>query len=446
MSNNTTLNAPTVGGGQTIATEDIGGVQLQRVKLALGGFGQDLGDVSGTNPLVVDMGGASIGAFGDLITSENTPLIQFDFVYGINEQQGRTSVVGTGVADTNAGRLRLQTGVGATGSAIFESQKFIKYRAGQGVTARFTYVFSTGFANSQQGAGPGYAENGYMFGYNGADFGVLHRNGGVDTWILQGAWNGDKCNGTGSSGFTINPQLGNVYMVRYPFLGYGVITFWILNPSTGRWLLAHVLQYPNTTTAIQITNPSLSMYAFMTNTGNTSNLIGYSGSMAALLTGARSFVSNPKRAFDNNKAAITAETNLFSIRNATTYNGVTNRGVLRLNTLAFGTNATNAATVVRLRIGATLGGVATYVAVDGTTADNGVTITNGQSIASTNTVHTTSTGGLLYFCLSNNGQSTAVIDLTPFDLTVAPGEILTVAGFSTASATMSASLTWSEDI
>lgn len=446
MTSNVQLNSPTVGGGQTIATEDISGVQFQRIKLALGGFGQDLGDVSGTNPLVVDMGGASVGAFGDLITSENTPLIQFDFVYGINSQQGFTTVVGTGVADTNAGRLRLQTGTGATGSAIFESRKPIKYRAGQGVTARFTYAFATGTANSQQGVGPGYAANGYMFGYNGIDFGILHRNGGVDTWIAQGAWNGDNCNGTGTSGFTINPQLGNVFMVRYPFLGYGVITFWILNPSTGRWLLAHVLQYPNTTTAIQITNPSLSMYAFMTNTGNTTNLIGYSGSMAALLTGARSFISNPKRAYDNSKAAVTAETVLFALKNATTYNGVTNRGQLRLNSLAFGTNATNAATVVRLRIGATLGGTATYAAIDGTTADNGVTITSGNSIASVNTVHTTSTGGTLYFAISNNGQSTAVLDLTPYELVVAPGEILTVAGFSTASATMSASLTWSEDI
>jgi hypothetical protein len=446
MASNTTLNAPTVGGGQTIATEDIGGLQFQRVKLALGNSGQDLGDVSGTNPMVVDMGGASVGAFGDLITSENTPLVQFDFVYGINSQQGFTTVVGTGVADTDAGRLRLQTGVGATGSAIFESKQAIKYRAGQGVTTRFTYAFATGTASSTQGIGPGYAQNGYFFGYNGVDFGVLHRNGGVDTWVSQGSWNGDKCNGTGTSGFTITPQLGNVFMVRYPYLGYGVITFWILNPSTGRWVLCHTLQYPNTTVDTQITNPSLSMYAWMTNTGNTSNLIGYSGSMAALLTGVRSFVGNPKWAFDNNKASVTAETNLFTLRNATTYNTVANRGVLRLNSLAFGTNANNAATAIRLRIGATLGGVGTYTPISGSTANNGVTITSGNSIASVDTAQTTSTGGRLYFCLSNNGASTAVIDLTPFDLVVAPGELLTVSGFSTASAVMSASLTWSEDI
>jgi hypothetical protein len=418
------------------------------VKLALGGAGQDLGDVSGTNPMVVEMGGASVGAFGDLLTSENTPLIQGDFVYGINTQTGVTSVVGTGVADTNAGRLRLQTGIGATGAATFMSRKSAKYRAGQGVTGRFTKVFTAGAASSQQVAGFGTTSNGYFFGYNGVDYGILHRNAGADTWIAQGSWNGDKCNGTGPSAFTIAPTLGNVYQIRYPYLGYGVITFWILNPATGRWLLAHMIQYPNTTTAVQISNPNLNYYDQVINTGNTTNIISYTGSIAALLSGVRSFTANPKWAFDNNKTGITAETNLFSLRNATTYNGVENKGMLRLNSLSFAAtaNTANLLVVCRLRIGATLGGTATYATINGTTADNGVTITAGNSIASANTVHTTATGGTYIFNMSVSGQSNLIVDLAPFDLYVSPGEILTVSGFATASASISASINWSEDL
>jgi hypothetical protein len=448
VTSNVTLNAPTVGGGSTIATEDIGGVQFQRVKLALGSSGQDLGDVSGTNPMVVEMGGASVGAFGDLITSENTPLIQGDFVYGINTQTGVTSVVGTGVADTNAARLRLQTGTGATGAATFMSRKSAKYRAGQGVTGRFTKVFTAGAASSQQIAGFGSTSNGYFFGYNGVDYGILHRNAGADTWVAQGSWNGDKCNGTGASGFTINPAFGNVYQIRYPYLGYGVITFWVLNPAIGRWLLAHMIQYPNTTATTQLSNPNLNYFDQVLNTGNTTNIISYAGSYAALLSGSRSFTANPKWAFDNNKTGITAETNLFSLRNATTYNGVENKGMLRLNSLSFAVtaNTANLLAVCRLRIGATLGGTATYATINGTTADNGVTITAGNSIASANTVHTTATGGTYIFNLSVSGQSNSVVDLAPFDLYFSPGEILTVSGFATASASISASLNWSEDL
>ncbi len=414
----------------------------------MGASGQDLGDVSGTNPMVVEMGGASVGAFGDLITSENTPLIQGDFVYGINTQTGVTAVVTTGVVDTSAGRLRLQTGTGAGGAALYTSRKSAKYRAGQGVTGRFTKVYTVGVANSQQIAGFGTTSNGYFFGYNGNAFGILHRNAGADTWIAQGAWNGDKCNGSGPSAFTINPALGNVYQIRYPYLGYGVITFWILNPATGRWLLAHMIQYPNTTTAVQISNPNLNYYDQVINTGNTSNIISYTGSIAALLSGVRSFTANPKWAYDNNKTGITAETNLFSLRNATTYNGVENKGMLRLSALSFAsTGAGSTLSVCRLRIGATLGGTATYAAINGTTADNGVTITAGNSVTSANTIHTTATGGTMIFALNCNGNTgTIMVDLSPYDLYVAPGEILTVSGFCTGTGVLSASLTWAEDI
>ena len=296
MADNTLLNLPTVGGGQTIATEDIGGIQFQRVKLALGASGVDLGDVSGTNPLVVDMGGASTGAFGDLITSENSPLIQISFVYGINAQTGATTVVSTGAADTNASRLRLQTGTGAAGSAMFQSKKTAMYRAGQGMTARFTTAYTTGVASASQVMGFGTDTNGYFFGYNGITFGLLHRNAGVDTWVAQTAWNGDRCNGTGVSGFTLDPTKGNVFQVRYPYLGYGTITFWIQDSVTGRWILAHTIRYANSSASTQLSNPNLRFYGKVINAGNTTNLVMYCGSCAALLTGALS-VTYPFFAF-----------------------------------------------------------------------------------------------------------------------------------------------------
>ena len=51
MADNVTLNAPTVGGGSTIASDDIGGLQFQRIKLVYGADGVNSGDVSATNPL-----------------------------------------------------------------------------------------------------------------------------------------------------------------------------------------------------------------------------------------------------------------------------------------------------------------------------------------------------------------------------------------------------------
>ena len=448
MTSNVTLNAPTVGGGQTIASEDISGVQFQRIKLALGASGADLGDVSNVNPLTVQMGGASVGAFGDLLTSENTPLLQMDFVYGINTQTGVSAVLNSAVVDTNAFRLRLQSGTNAAGSAIFYSRRIIKYRAGQGMTVRFTTVYTTGVTSSTQIMGFGTAQNGYFFGFNGTAFGVLHRNNGADTWVAQAAWNGDKCNGSGVSGFTIDPTKGNVFQIRYPYLGYGVITFWILDPASANWLLCHTIRYPNTATAVQLSNPNLRFYAQVLNDGNNTNLAMYCGSIAALLSGPLSFIGNAKGAADNNKGAVTAETNLLSIRNCTTYNGVPNYSLIRINQISFA-NGSATATVIgtlRTRIGATVGGSPAFTAKDGTTADNGVTITNGNSVASVDTAGTTVTGGTYIFNISASASGTNSIDVSNQNIFIAPGETLTFGGFATASSTQVVSCNWSEDI
>lgn len=397
-------------------------------------------------PLYVTLDGPQLGPFGDIITAEHTPVLQLDFVHGINTQMGTTSVVTTGVVDTNAARLRVQTGTGAAGAAVYMSRRSAKYRAGQGMTARFTYAWTTGVTNSTQIVGSGTSTNGYFFGFNGATFGILHRNNGSDTWIEQSSWNGDTCNGAGASTFDWIKTNGNVMQIRYPYLGYGNITFWVQNAATSRWILCHTIRYANSTNATQLSNPNVGFYANVVNTGNTSNLIGYVGSVGFFIVGARSFVGNPKWATDNNKAAVTAETNILSIRNATTYNGVTNRGLIRLNSLSAGAQNNTGIGICRIRIGATVGGSPSFAPVNGSTADNGVTVTSGNSIASVDTAGTTATGGTLIYNLTFANPGNTTIDLTPFDLYVAPGEVATVSITSTASATVAAALNWTDDI
>lgn len=449
MSDNITLNLATVGGGKTVAAEDLSGVMFQRVKLALGGSGTDLGDVSNINPLTVQMGGSSVSTFGDLIAQPLTPVVQLDFVYGVNTQTGVTTVANGGTVDTNSSRLRLQTSTDVAGSAIFQSRKTAKYRPGQGMLARFTAVYTAGAANSTQIYGVGTATDGYFFGYNGTTFGICHRNNGSDTWYSQSVdWNGDKCNGAGVSGFNLDPTLGNVFMVQYPYLGYGCITFWILNPSTACWILAHTISYPNTTVTVQLSNPNMFFYAQVLNSGNNTNLVGYCGSVGIFAVGVLSGIGGPRWAYDNNKSSVTAETNLFSLRNCTTYNGVTNRSLIRIHSLTFagGNYGNNGVSVVRLRIGATVGGTPAFSTISGTSVDDGVTITSGNSVSSVDKAGTTSTGGTLVWAGGVNVISNLHVDLSDENIYVSPGETLTVAGFSTVSAVLNAAVSWTEDI
>jgi hypothetical protein len=368
-------------------------------------------------------------------------------VYGINSQVGAVTTANSGTGDTNAGRLRLQSGTNSAGSALYQSRTPVKYRAGQGVTARFTAAFATSAASNTQIVGMGDSSNGYFFGFNGTTFGILHRNGGSDTWIAQSSWNGDKADGTGASAFNMNKTYGNVFMIKYPYLGYGDILFFVEDSVTARFILVHNIRYANTTASTQLSNPNLSFYARSLNAGSTTNCTIYVGSVGTFLSGERTFVTNPKWATDNNKTGVTAETVILSVKNATTYNGIANKSLVRLNSISVGADATAGKVgVIRLRIGATVGGSPSFAAINGTTADGGVTITSGNSIASVDVAGTTASGGTLVFNLALATPGNMIIDLVPYDLYIAPAEILTVSAFGTGSSTFAVALNWSEDI
>lgn len=388
--------------------------------------------------------GANLGGFADLQTVEMTPLLNLSFATGLREQLVSTTVANSATVDTNASRLRVQSGTNSAGSAIAASVRPCAYRAGQGITAKFTAMFTAGVASSTQIVGMGNSSDGYFFGYNGTTFGVLHRNAGSDTWIAQTAWNGDKCNGTGPSGLTLNPTYGTPLKIVYPFLGYGDIRFYIQDPATCNWVLAHMIQYANTTASTQLSNPTLGFYAQSINSGATTNQIIYVGSVGVFLDGPRMYLG-PQYAANGSEAAVTTEANILAIRSATTINGVTNRGLMRLRQISLASQGGNGTATFFLRRGATLSGTTTFAAVSGTTADDGVTLTSAQSMASTNILATFSGGATIWNAILNTG-SNFTVDLTSQDIFIAPGETLLITGSATASTALAAAVNWQEDV
>lgn len=428
-----------------------GGIPIDNSLLSIGGVQVNRQRVESYAPsdgssIPVQLGQENLSPFNDLISVTLTPLVQVDFVYGVNSQQGSAAIVTTGVGDSDVGRLRLQTGTGAAGSAIYTSRRPAQYRPGQGLVFRGTCVFATPAASSIQLSGAGYATDGYFFGFNGAMFGVAHRNNSATpTWVAQTEWNGDKCDGTGVSGFNWDKTKGVPVQIMFPYLGYGNITFWVQNPTTSRWILCHTIRYANSSATPQVLVPDVAIRYEVTNTGNTTNLTMYAGSAAIFMCGDYSLLGKPKWAADSNKAAITTETNLLSIRNATTYNTVTNRGLIRVNSVSFSSTANNGVAILRFKIRATVGGSPSYAATNGTTADNGVTITSGNSMASTDVAGTTVSGGTYIFNMTIGSPGNDIIDVQALSIFVAPGETLTISGFSTASTTMGVGVNWTED-
>ena len=362
--------------------------------------------------------------------------------------------IGTGATiDTNASRLRMQSGTGSANVCYLQSRKPVRYRAGEGMFERLTPLFTAGVVNNLQMMGIGAMvgttiQDGYFFGYQNTTYGIFHYNAGsLVNFYSQANWNGDKGNGTGTSGITLDPTKGTPCMIKYPYLGYGDISFWFQNPTTGVWILAHTIQYANANTAVQLSNPTLYALYYTANTGNTTNQTMYSGSIGCFISGVRSFISNPKWGMDSTKTAF-ASGAVLAVKNCSSYNGVVNRNPIRLNSfsVANGTTANNDAASFRIRINPVLGGTPSWTAINGTLTNSGATITSGNSIASYDTATTTVTGGDYIYNLSVGSGGGTVIDLTPYEIYINPNEVMTIECTSQASSTVSVSVNATDDI
>jgi len=393
-------------------------------------------------------------AFGELQVAEPVPVAQIDFVYGINDNLANETTTGSGTVTAADGLLTVSTTAAASSSGQLTTKRYIRYRPGQGAMGRFTALYTTGVADSKQYAGLG-TENlsdGFFFGYDGATFGIFKITDSSETHIPQTTWNVDVMDGTGStsnpSGQNLDPTKGNVFQIKYQYLGFGGIYFYVENSETGLFSLVHIIKYANSNTTPSLRQPALEIVWKAENTTNTTDISVKGASGALFLEGIRRYLG-PKYGQDNNKTSITTETNILTIKNCTTFNGVTNRSQIRIRTISFGSNAggnPNGITTLLATKGATLGGTPAYTPTDGSTADNGATITSGQSVASYDTAGTTITNGTVEFNEIVAIGNSSALDATELDLYINPGETLTFSIKSSSSATVGVGVSWSEDI
>lgn len=375
--------------------------------------------------------------FGEVITANLTPVMQGDFVYGLNSNLWASSVTGSGTA-TSANQMGVaSTTAAATSSALIQSTRRAKYRAGEGLLTRFTAQFTTGASNSTQLAGMfNSTVDGWFIGYNGTSFGVMYRRNSVDTWIAQASFNMDKLNGTGASGITIDPTKLNIFQITIGYLGVRGCRFSVLSPISGDWIVFHDYNLSGTQTSqTQSINPTMTFGIQAINTTNNTNIVVRSGSVGMFIVGLRERIGSTYGQ-NNFKSIATTETNVITIRNNSTINGVTNQAQLRVRSISVATAAT-VPVVFKLIKNATLGGVPSYTNIDAT-----------NSIAAFDVAGTTITGGNTQFNTTIGANGNAFVDLTDFDIFLSPTETLTCSAntISGAAANHVVAINWNEDI
>jgi hypothetical protein len=377
-------------------------------------------------------------AFGEMLTADASPVIQTCFVYTINTEQVSTNALGIGSVSHSNNFALINSGAASNSSAQMMTRRFLKYKSGQGARVLFTTIFSPGVEGSYQLAGLGNNENGFFFGYNGTDFGIVRRSNGLDYWTPQTSWNIDKMDGGGVSGMILDPTKGNVYQIKFQWLGFGAINFYVEETNSGRFQCVHRIKYANTNVQTTIAYPSLPMTIMAINTTNTTNITIKSPSMAAFIEGKKEQLG-PKYSMHNAKTISIPSTSstytILSLKNKPTYCGKTNMVPVFLHTLCAGATATNMIIISIIR--------------DPTfsTTPSWTNISLNNSVVQYDTIVSTVTGGTEVYSFPITDKNIQTLNVSNLDMFFIPGETIAITAKFTKSSTSDVIVTisWIED-
>jgi len=386
-------------------------------------------------------------AFGELMVANMSPAIQITFPNNINTELVNLVSSSATATFTHSNQMaNINTGTTANVSASLSSKRRAKYRAGQGIDVRFTALFTTGSsAGTEQLAGIGAIENGqpvdgYFFGMSGSAFGIWTYNNGTGTFISSSAFNTDRFDGSlgffNPSGVNISPEKGNVYGIKYQWLGYGAIKFYIEDPVEGFYSEAHLIQYANNNVVPSSINPTFPITYYVTNGGNAEN-VGIKTASGAAFIGGPNKITGPTQATGSIVAAAGGTVLLFALEGALVFpsgSSNTNRVSSYLRSLSVGNEGSNNTVVsIELRENTTITSpVYNYIGE----ATSPIRAINGS--------YSAGTGKRLNKWFIPRGTSITV-DLTEYEYEISPGNNLTFILGGDASTETDVSITWVDD-
>jgi hypothetical protein len=193
----------------------------------------------------------ALDAFGRQRVSQPYTLFDSQNRYA-TDNQFDTSTSGTGslTFNTNQASNSMTVTSGGVGSVVRQTFRSFPYQPGKGLLVLATFQMDNGTsANLNQKVGYFNTQNGVFFQRTaGVNSFVLrsYTGGSVDDsrTVAQSAWNGDKLDGTGASGFTLDLTHPQILWMDFEWLGVGSVRCgFIIN---GEYIVCHTFNTANT--------------------------------------------------------------------------------------------------------------------------------------------------------------------------------------------------------
>jgi len=213
-----------------------------------------------TQPVIITPGGTGTDAFGRLRVSN--PLTIFDSKNTMSKNNLFDEALtgsGTVTYTANKSTVNLNVTTASGDKVIRQSKRVMSYQPGKSLLNLNTFVMAADDANLRQRIGMFDANNGIFFEKEGSTLNIVRRTytsgASVDTEVAQSSWNGDKLDGTGDSGFTLDETKANILWMDMEWLGVGAVRVGFV--IDGQFIVCHTFNNANSLDTVYMQTANL---------------------------------------------------------------------------------------------------------------------------------------------------------------------------------------------
>lgn len=228
-----------------------------------------------TSTIPISIGGTNVDAFGRLRVSNPYTLFDSQNRYQKDPQFSEDLVTGgTATFVTNEASVDLAVTTSSGSKAVRQTFRVFPYQPGKGLLVMATFVMNAGKDNLRQRVGYFNTANGVFFQINGTTKSFVLRTNTSGTpsdtrTVDQANWNGDKLDGTGASGITLDPTKAQILWMDFEWLGVGSVRCGFI--IDGQYIVCHTFNNANDIDKVYMTTAILPVRYEIENTGATAS-------------------------------------------------------------------------------------------------------------------------------------------------------------------------------
>ena len=232
--------------------------------------------MAASSPLPIYAGGTGADAFGRLRVSNPYTLFDSQNRFAKDNQFSESLATG-GTATYNANESSVDMEVTTTSgsTAIRQSLRCMPYQPGKGLLVLCTFVMNEQKENLRQRVGYFNAGDGVFLNVvdeDAPEFVLRTSTSGSPSdarAVSQADWNGDKLDGTGASGLTLDLTKAQILWMDFEWLGVGSVRCGFI--IDGQYIVCHTFNNANDIDKVYMTTAILPVRYEIENTGATAS-------------------------------------------------------------------------------------------------------------------------------------------------------------------------------